>query len=589
MAAIGNLYIGMSTGIGKFAKDMDRAASKVGQLGNAVASAGGKFAALGAALVVGAGVAGVTKFFSVAIEQSAALGESVSKLNAILGDGAPLAEAYASGLASRFGLVKKELIDAQSSLGGLAKGLGGLSGKALVDFSNQFAGIAADFQSYADSATLAEAAQALTIALSGDQSDALKRVGVVVNETTTKQYAYAHGIAKVGEALTEQQKFMARAALITIGLKDAIGDLERTGGGTRNQMRKLSGAITNLTTDFGDAIEPITRSILSLANKAFGALIDKIAANGDAIKEWASSAARPGGPIEKGFLMIGEAVAFVANGISIVRAVFKVFVGVVTGGMAAILKPFGLFSNVLGAMADDLAKSSLESLEAFNAILNVDAGAGVNKFFKDIVKGANKAGEAITNLTKEMSDLLGKTIGPALGKALGFGAESGTGLGAGLGDVLGTAVASGAKGAAKQIEANKKVFEDMQSRAKSIMESTMSPLEQHITKLEEIQDLQAKGFLTQKAAEAAAMKMWKEGGVEPGGEARGPRLAGALELGSKEEYSLRVNAGQRKGDDQKNTAKNTMETVKGIREQIGILKQLNTKLTGAPPLVQFAI
>lgn len=84
-----------------------------------------------------------------------------------------------------------------------------------------------------------EAFQKLQAGISGEV-EPLKRLGVVVNETTTKAYAYKSGIAAVGEQLTEQQKILARYGVIMESTKNAQGDLARTIESPANQLRIMA-------------------------------------------------------------------------------------------------------------------------------------------------------------------------------------------------------------------------------------------------------------------------------------------------------------------------------------------------------------
>jgi hypothetical protein len=166
-------------------------------------------------------------------------------------------------MASKFGLVKRETLDVYDSFAGLGEGLGKLSGGPLTKFSEQFTSLAADLQSYAN-IDFDSAAKALSTGLAGNQSDILKGLGVIVDETTIKQYALAHGMAAVGGQLTEQQKLMARAGVIAAGLADATGDLDRTQDSVANKSRKFAGQMENLSVSIGQMLLPAVSKTLDL-------------------------------------------------------------------------------------------------------------------------------------------------------------------------------------------------------------------------------------------------------------------------------------------------------------------------------------
>jgi hypothetical protein len=89
----------------------------------------------------------------------------------------------------------------------------------------------------------------LRAGISGE-AEPLKQLGILINETETKNYAWRTGIAATGEALTETQKVMARYGLIMERTKDAQGDLARTGNGLANLMRRVGNVV-------GDALKQI--------------------------------------------------------------------------------------------------------------------------------------------------------------------------------------------------------------------------------------------------------------------------------------------------------------------------------------------
>ena len=92
----------------------------------------------------------------------------------------------------------------------------------------------------------------------------LRRLGVIVNETTTKNFAYANGIANVGAELTETQKVMARYGSIMAQTKNANGDLARTINSPTNQLRLLQAQLTLAQINLGNAFLPIVSIVLPI-------------------------------------------------------------------------------------------------------------------------------------------------------------------------------------------------------------------------------------------------------------------------------------------------------------------------------------
>lgn len=259
---------------GKVAGVVDGAVAPMKSFAAATDRARGSMIGLG--LAAGAAFAGLTlalkgfEFLKGGIKGASDLNETLSKTDVVLGDASTGVKKFADDLASRFGAVKRETLDVASGIGGLGKGLGGLSGKGLEDFTVKFTKLAADFQSLSNIPTLAEAGKSLQIGLSGEQSDVLKRFGLVMTDAIVESYAYDHAIAKVGAELTNQQKVMARAGLITKALADANGDLERTADSAANQWRKFTGTLQNLATSIGSAVLPAVNAGISILNEFVG-------------------------------------------------------------------------------------------------------------------------------------------------------------------------------------------------------------------------------------------------------------------------------------------------------------------------------
>ncbi len=84
----------------------------------------------------------------------------------------------------------------------------------------------------------AEAFQKLAAGITGE-SEPLKRLGILVNETTVKMFAMENGIGDATGALTEQEKVLARYGLILQSTALAQGDMERTLDSSTNVLRSL--------------------------------------------------------------------------------------------------------------------------------------------------------------------------------------------------------------------------------------------------------------------------------------------------------------------------------------------------------------
>lgn len=391
----------------------DRPAAATRGLGAAADSATRSFKTLGAEVGFALGAFSLAYkaigFLKDGVASATNLGETISKVDAVLGDASAGVKKYADDMASRFGLVKGEVLDVASGIGGLGKGLGKLSGAGLEKFTVQFTQLAADLSSFKN-ISLAEAGKALQVGLSGEQSDQLKQLGVVTTENTVKAYAYSHGIAKVGDELTEQQKLMARSYLIQKALADASGDLEKTSGGAANMYRKLTGTIANLGTSIGAALLPVlTRGIGALTE--FG--------------EWASRAfAGHQGEIEAFFGPISTGIDFVVAGFHNWQAAVEVARLTIIQSLTNIGEYFSVLGPNIATIAEYVAKNWKDLLsDAFNATLaglknlwtNWQAlGAAIGEWFADPTRGFNFKWTPLLDGFKATAEKFPELLKPAL-------------------------------------------------------------------------------------------------------------------------------------------------------------------------------
>ena len=96
------------------------------------------------------------------------------------------------------------------------------------------------------------------------ETEPLKRLGIMVDENTTKQYAYANGIARVGEELTQQEKLLARYGAILQQTATAQGDLARTINSPANQIRVLNAQLEQAKINLGRAFQPIQAAVMPI-------------------------------------------------------------------------------------------------------------------------------------------------------------------------------------------------------------------------------------------------------------------------------------------------------------------------------------
>jgi hypothetical protein len=307
-----------------------------------------QFALKKAALPATAALAGLAAAAGPAISAASDLGENLSKVNVIFGEGAAEVEKFAESAAKSLGQSKNAVLTAAGTFGTFGKAAG-LTGKDLAGFSNDFTGLASDLASF-NNTTPEQAVQAIGAALRGE-SEPLRQYGVLLNDASLKAAALELGIYDGSGALTDQQKILAAQKVIFEQTTDAQGDFARTSDGLANSQRTLTAQMDNLQVSIGQALLPVVEAILPL--------VQRFAA-------WAAD--NP-----KMFLAIAGAIAVVAAAI-------------VATNIAMALNPFALIAAGVALLVVALV-TAYNKFEWFrdgiNAIVNTVIG-----FFAGMVNAA---------------------------------------------------------------------------------------------------------------------------------------------------------------------------------------------------------
>lgn len=127
--------------------------------------------------------------------------------------------------------------------------------KEAAEMSKTFAVLAQDLSSFYN-VSGEVALQKLRSGLSGE-SEPLRDFGVFLTEATVKAKALEMGLTGLGDELTEQEKIMARYALILEGTTNAQGDVARTSSGAANQWRSFTEALQELQVVIGERLLPV--------------------------------------------------------------------------------------------------------------------------------------------------------------------------------------------------------------------------------------------------------------------------------------------------------------------------------------------
>ena len=90
--------------------------------------------------------------------------------------------------------------------------------------------------------------------------ETVRKYGIVISEARMQQVAMDQGIIKTGETLTDQQKILARLAILQMDTSDAMGDAERTADSYANVMKALGAEFEETGIALGKMLMPIVKA-----------------------------------------------------------------------------------------------------------------------------------------------------------------------------------------------------------------------------------------------------------------------------------------------------------------------------------------
>lgn len=192
--------------------------------------------------------------------------ENLNKLDVAFGSNSESVKKWAESAREAYGLSKVQATDVASAFGALGKGIG-LSEKEAAGMSTTLTGLSADLGSYFN-VGVDESAKALEGIFTGE-SEALKKFGVVMNDTNLEKFAADQGL--VWKEMDQTEKTMLRYQFVLDKTKDAQGDFARTNDGTANSLKIFQASIQDLATSIGTfllpIVTPIIQRITALINK----------------------------------------------------------------------------------------------------------------------------------------------------------------------------------------------------------------------------------------------------------------------------------------------------------------------------------
>lgn len=241
---------------------ISNSAEKVGSAASGVA---GKMAPATLA-IVGVGAA--------AVKSGSDLIESTNKVDVAFKGNAKQVEAWSNTTLDKFGIAKGSALEMASLFGDMGTSMGLTTGQA-ANMSTSLVGLAGDLASFKNIG-IDQAEEALKGIFTGE-GESLKTLGVVMTDTTLKEYAHAKGIKTSYDQMTQAEKVNLRYSYVMEKTKNAQGDFSNTSSSAANSMRIASEATKEAASSIGVMLAPIiakvAQHITSLV-KGFSSLSD---------------------------------------------------------------------------------------------------------------------------------------------------------------------------------------------------------------------------------------------------------------------------------------------------------------------------
>jgi len=296
----------------KLSESMDKAGEKMKAVGDKISSAGKTLSTAVTLPLLGIGTA-ATKMAMDAVE-SENLFEVA--MGAVAGDARKWSEETSKALGLNAYNVRNNMATYNAMLTSM-----GLTSDESLKMSEGLTQLSYDMASFYNLKP-EEAFDKLKSGISGE-AEPLKALGILVNDNTIKTYAYANGIAKQGEQLTEAQKVQARYGAIMEATKNAQGDLARTIDSPTNKLRIMKEQAQQIGIQFGQILIPILEKLIAIIKP----LMDRFQGLSKEQQEMIVKIALVTAAVGPVLLIVGKVV-------SVIGTISTAF-GAVSGAMAA--------------------------------------------------------------------------------------------------------------------------------------------------------------------------------------------------------------------------------------------------------------
>lgn len=308
-------------------------------MGKTMTKVGEQIAKVGTTLTIGVS-APIIAVGKRSLDMAIDVQESESMFEQSFGNMSETARKWSEDLSDSLGLNEFALRENVAVFNDMAKAMGLTSEEALklsTDLTERVFDIASLKNKKPE-----EIFEKVQAAITGE-GDGLKRLGFVINETTSKQFAFEEGIASIGDTLSESEKVLARYNLIMEQTDSLAGDLARTIESPANQARILKEQFEELSVEIGQRLIPLFMKLLDVGNEVVKWFDDMTEEEKDTIVQMALLAASVG-PV---LLVLGKLLVMIGS-ISTALPILKT--GLIALAANPVMLAIGAVALAIGAI-----------------------------------------------------------------------------------------------------------------------------------------------------------------------------------------------------------------------------------------------
>jgi hypothetical protein len=239
-----------------FSKRLQSLGNGMKSVGNGVKSAGYFMSTFITAPIL-AGIAG-------AIKQASDMNETISKTQVVFGQASKEVLKWSDQTLKSVGLAKGTALDMAATFGDMGTAMG-LNNNKAKEMAMNLVNLTGDMASFKNMKP-EEIHIALTGAYTGE-TEALKRLGIVMTVANLERFASARGIKKEYDEMTQAEKIQLRYNYIMNASKNSVGDFKRTQQSAANQMRIFTEGIKESGAKIGTIFLPYFTKAIQFVNK----------------------------------------------------------------------------------------------------------------------------------------------------------------------------------------------------------------------------------------------------------------------------------------------------------------------------------